>query len=525
MFISNCNLVWKGIKLVRELVGVIFGDTSPFEFKFAVSDAEIKRGDYIRVLHNSIWVLAQVEAITRSSDVISLDAAISVAMGKRISDTEEKVVAKAVTIGSKDKNDMLVTPKRPFSPGNKVYIADETLIKKTLGLSSGKAYIGILEGTDIQVRLDVNKMVQQHCSILAKTGSGKSYTAGVIIEELVEREVPLLIIDPHGEYTSLKSVNRNKKDNLLMSKFGVLPRGYDSVVTYTPSNLALNTTADEVFRLDGFNPSAKLLSQLIPSLTSTQTGVLYRAVKKSSSQKEFYSIEDVIAEVDNDFSNAKWGVMDALETIMNTGILSENPTTISELMQKGKTSIIDMHGVDPELQDIVVSMVCSELWEARKIGRVPPGMLIIEESHEFCPERGYKKTMSSEIIRTVASEGRKFGLGLMVISQRPARVDKNVLSQCHTQIILKITNANDLRALSKGLEGISSELEEEIKRLPPGVAVLVSGNIEIPILVDIRVRKSMHGGESINILDETGSKSKDEYGSILTSIFRRSEGV
>ncbi|MDY6958147.1 MAG: HAS-barrel domain-containing protein, partial [Halobacteriota archaeon] len=113
--------------MVRELVGVIFGDTSPFEFKFAVSDADIEKGDYVRVLHNSIWVLAQVESITRSSDIISLDAAIGVAMGKRVSDTEEKIVAKAVTIGSKDQNGMLVTPKRPFSPGNKVYIADDAL--------------------------------------------------------------------------------------------------------------------------------------------------------------------------------------------------------------------------------------------------------------------------------------------------------------------------------------------------------------------------------------------------------------
>jgi hypothetical protein len=74
-------------------------------------------------------------------------------------------------------------------------------------------------------------------------------------------------------------------------------------------------------------------------------------------------------------------------------------------------------------------------------------------------------------LRTIASEGRKFGLGLMVISQRPARIDKNVLSQCNTQIIMKVTNPNDLKAISKGLEGISSEVEEELKRLPPGVAM------------------------------------------------------
>ncbi|MDY6964509.1 MAG: ATP-binding protein [Halobacteriota archaeon] len=507
--------------MAREIVGIIFGETSPFEFKFAVSDVETKRSDYVKVSHNSRWVLAQVVAITISSDVLSLDAAISAASGKRIGDTEEKIVAKAIVIGSKDKNGLLRTPKTPFSPGDKVYKADHSLIKKTLGLASGDAYIGLLEGSDIQVRIDVNKLVQHHCSILAKTGSGKSYTAGVIIEELIEKGVPLLIIDPHGEYTSLKGVNRNKDDNILMERFGLLPRGYDSVITFTPSNLTLNQVADEVFRLDGVNLSAKMLSQLMPSLTNTQIGVLYRSVRRVMAHNEFYTIEDILAEVSGDNSNAKWNVIDALESLRDMGIFSDSPTVIDDLMQKGKTSIIDMRGVDPDLKDIVVSMICGELWEARKIGRVPPGMLIIEESHEFCPEKGYGKTASSNIIRTIASEGRKFGLGLMVISQRPARIDKNVLSQCHTQIILRITNANDLRALTKGLEGISTELEEEIKRLPPGVALLVSDDIERPISVDIRVRRSAHGGESISILDEEDSEEAHE--SLITSIFRRSE--
>ncbi|MDI6640256.1 MAG: ATPase, partial [Methanocellales archaeon] len=80
--------------------------------------------------------------------------------------------------------------------------------------------------------------------------------------------------------------------------------------------------------------------------------------------------------------------------------------------------------------------------------------------------------------------------------------------QCNTQIILKVTNPNDLRAISKGLEGFSSGMEEEIKRLPPGVALLVSNDIEHPILVDIRVRKSRHGGKSIPIVTKEDKRGK-----------------
>ena len=113
---------------------------------------------------------------------------------------------------------------------------------------------------------------------------------------------------------------------------------------------------------------------------------------------------------------------------------------------------------------------------------IPPGMLVVEEAHNYAPEKGFSKTLSSDILRTIASEGRKFGLGMMVISQRPARVDKNVLSQCGTQIIMKVTNPNDLKAISKGLEGVSSYVEDELMRLPPGVATLVSTDIELSLI-------------------------------------------
>ena len=67
-------------------------------------------------------------------------------------------------------------------------------------------------------------------------------------------------------------------------------------------------------------------------------------------------------------------------------------------------------------------------------------MMIVEEAHNYCPQQGQVAT--SRIMKTIAGEGRKFGLGMGIITQRPAKVDKNVLSQCNTQIILKVTNKN-----------------------------------------------------------------------------------
>ena len=80
------------------------------------------------------------------------------------------------------------------------------------------------------------------------------------------------------------------------------------------------------------------------------------------------------------------------------------------------------------------------------------------------------------------SEGRKFGLGVCLISQRPSRVEKNALSQVNTQIILKVTNPNDVKSISSSVEGITSETEKEIKNIPIGTA-LVTGVVDTPIFV------------------------------------------
>lgn len=485
--------------MARDSIGVIFGKTGTHEFRFAVPDISlVKRTDYVKVWHeNEGWTLAQVISMTSSSDDFKLDQASDAAGGARVDSPDSKIVAEAAVIGSRSKDGLLRAPRTPFSPGDKVFQADHELIRSTLGLSHGDIYMGLLEGQDIAVYLNMDSLIQKHCSILAKTGSGKSYTASVMLEELIERDIPLLIIDPHGEYGSLKEPGPANQQ-AYYDKYRISPRGFESQITvFTPANMVLNPDADELFRLDGHNLAPKDLMQILPDEKSSNLqGILYEAITKIRAEQESYSLDDIIFEVGNNKSKAKWNVISSLESLREADILSDRPTPIDELFAPGRAAIIDMKGVNPQLQNMIVAKLCTDLFEARKMGRVPAGMLVVEEAHNFCPERGFDKTASTEILRTIASEGRKFGLGLMVISQRPARVDKNVLSQCNTQVIMKMTNPNDLKAISKGLEGISSEVEEELKRLPPGVAMLVSNDIEHPVLVDIRVRKSRHGGES-----------------------------
>ncbi len=490
-----------------KVVGTISGDVGLHQFDF-IAEGAVRRNEYVKVWNElDGWILGRVASIV---DV-------------------EKKTATVEIIGYKDERGFLMQPKSTLSRDEKVFKADQAFIMDTLGLKTGGIHLGLLDGRNIPVHLRKEELIQKHCSILAKTGSGKSYTAGVLIEELLEKNVPLLIIDPHGEYLSLRYENRSEEERKQMDKFGITPKGYASkVVVYTPSNFSINPDADKLFRIDGINLSVNELYDFF-TLSDAQLGVLYQCINEIKAQKEFYTIDDIIKGIAESKSTAKWRMIHFLERIRETGILSDSPTRIEELVKAGKTAIIDMKGAEPKLQQLIVYRLCKEVFEGRKMGKIPPFMLVIEEAHNFCPERGFGQAVSSNILRTIASEGRKFGLGLLVISQRPARVDKNVISQCNTQIILKVTNPNDIKALSRGLEFMSSEMEEEIKRIPQGVALLSSPSIEMPIMVDVRVRRSEHGGraaetegaerkEAVPKTAEWAAEEKEERKSMLSRL-------
>jgi len=196
-----------------------------------------------------------------------------------------------------------------------------------------------------------------------------------------------------------------------------------------------------------------------------------------------------------------------LEPLAKMGLFSQTPTKLSDIVKEGQTSIIELKGIETGQQEIIVNRIVRKLFEARKMGKIPPMMMVVEEAHNFCPQQGVAK--SSATLRTVAGEGRKFGLGMCVVTQRPAKIDKNVLTQCATQIILKITSVNDLNAIGSSIEGFTESMKDDIQALPIGVALVTSSSLSRPMIVEIRVRETKHGGEGVSVI---GAKAKKKGG-------------
>lgn len=474
--------------MASDILGRITGKTSTSGFRFSISGS-IRKWDYVKVLHKEVGpCLAQVTEIER---------------------LDHTSIADCIIIGYRNERNFLRPPRTPFEPDSNVLVAEDELISKTLGLVKNGLYIGLLEGKPaMKFYIDAERLLTRHLAILAKSGAGKSYAVGVLLEELTERGFPVLIIDPHGEYSTIKYANNYDEDLKHIREYDISPKGYLEKIKEFATNTQINTEASQLTL--PMPSSAFELAEAVPfKLSQSQKALLYSALTDLRDRKPQFDLEDVASYVNLCESNAKWGLIAAIENLQKTNLFSLKPTEATELVKPGQLSIINLKGAPIELQEITVSSLACKLFEQRKLGNIPPFFLVLEEAHSFCPERGFGEARSSKIIRAIASEGRKFGLGLCVVSQRPARVDKNVLSQCSSQIILQVTNPNDLTAISSSFEGIRAETEREVQALPIGKALLL-GATDFPTFVDIRIRKSSHGGRSQKISFEDVSEEEEE---------------
>jgi len=456
------------------MLGKIVGRTTTMDFQFLVK-GPAKKFDYVWIPSKDCDVLAQIIEIEKSN---------------------EESIAYCNIIGYRD--GILKHLRIPLEPGNEVLKAEDVFIKKTLGLEEVKngAFVGHLNGYDsLRVLLDLNKLLTKHIAVLAKSGSGKSYTVAVLIEEILEKEIPVLVIDPHGEYSSLKY--KNEKDDLKLKKFKIEPKSYsNNVQEYSPD--IENNPSSIPLKLNAYNLNSSELVHLLPAkLSNTQQGLLYSGLRNMKDRVDFDSL---INELELEENNAKYTLINLIEFIQKLNLFSNSPTSLQELIQPGKCTIINLKGIQTELQEVVVYKLMKDLFEARKKSDIPPFFAIIEEAHNYIPERNFGEAKSSSILRQISSEGRKFGLGLCAVSQRPSRIDKSILSQCTTNIILKVTNPGDIKTIANSVEGLTGDTEKEIKNIPIGTA-MITGVVDLPLFVDIRPRKTKHGGEAVNMIE------------------------
>ena len=506
--------------------------------------------------------LGRIVAITRNNVLFSAALGegvedLNVLPGSRVSG--ETVYATVELIGFKDRTGEIRLPRRPLDPGAKVFGVDYQFLRQFYQFSEDTSiHIGNLVGYErgadaVPIYIDVNTLATEHLAVLAMTGAGKSYTVGRIIERLVaQMNGSVIVFDPHGEYgrafaggqirtnPDIADVEDSRDQQMLpkvIQKLQSLQTLGGGIHVYTPQDSDFDNKyggSNTRLALQFDNIDLDSIGEILPGLTEPQARVVDVAIRKWKKDepdrpRDVTNLLDLLSDVDAIKDDASLDLSDAekkalgarsaaiagirLRRVLNEANAfytagCEHPTNIQEIIGMrgtnavGRLVIVDLQGLSDDARQIIVALMSSEILNAAASKTEPtrPCFIVYEEGHNFAPAGG--ESISRAIIKKIAAEGRKFGVGFAVISQRPSKLDPDVTSQCNTLITMRIKNPDDQRFIAKSTEQLSQADLDELPSLSTGEALISGRSIPAPLLVRVGYKALKHGGESPRILQE-----------------------
>ncbi|MDI6807164.1 MAG: ATP-binding protein [Candidatus Aenigmarchaeota archaeon] len=457
---------------------------STSEFSFVIAETKeipIRKGQYVQLNTEDGLLIARVAEIIKTNRYFMQAEAVSEygREGKAMDeffpvDRWEYLVANATPLGIWD-NGIQRRASFPPSPGTKVYRADEKILFDFLGLDAERGLaIGSVEFHELEARLNLTKLFQKHCSVLAQTGFGKSYLVAVLIEEILKRsdelgKPALIVVDPHGEYL-----------------------GFTQDRTFS--------TKTKIFRIGDLEISANNLSsyqiaEFQPHITYVGKRELAKVISQLKNEKRAYGMDELIQAVEaSDITPKTKGPLLAWISELARSLLfgKIDRPSVQELAKPGQLSILDLSDfIHLRDRQILLTHLARKLFNSRRANEIPPFILFVEESHQFCPEQVERsQAISKGIIETIAREGRKFNACLVLISQRPIQLSTTALSQCDSHIIMHVSNPYDLDHIAKSCEGITKDVLKSIPGLKVGEAIITGEVVNYPLLVKVRERES-----------------------------------
>ena len=509
------------------------------------------------------YVLGRITSVSRSNVLYNSGLGQSVTElellpGAQI--TGEQVVARLELIGYKDLlTEQIKMPRRALDPGSNVETVDYQFLSEFYQFDESRSlHIGNLIGYErgeniVPVYLAIDRLVTEHLAVLAMTGSGKSYTVGRIVERLVAlNNGTVVIFDPHGEYgRALQDGNLQFNENLDLSDeprdqraipeiqeaFRRLEGADAGIVVYTPQNPSFRhkyAGRNKELALQFDHLEMDDVSEILPGLTEPQQRVLDVAIRywRFSERAEprdinrlRYFLGDGLEEMKSwdELSQAEATALNsrsaAVASIKLSRVLNEAQsfysaalaytTDIYEMVgrpsdRRGRLAIIDLQGLSDTAKQVITALISTEILRAAssKTDRIRPVFLVFEEGHSFAPAG--EPAVSHRIIRKIAAEGRKFGVGFAIVSQRPSKLDPDVTSQCNTLITMRLKNPDDQRFIAKTSDMVSKGDVDELPSLSTGEALIYGRSIPAPLLVKVGQKALVHGGESPEVLDIWG---------------------
>ena len=498
-------------------IGTVVGSTSPLEFRFHLKRFTAKLGDLVTVeveipseetgSKQNVLVWGRIIELQRFNPFLPAEATVELAdegldlTDTVLSNTRDQIEGTVLVLGRTAGNDYtkLVPLNYPVQPGAIVQLPQAESIKMILTGDDQKTHrmnIGTLIGRkDIDVSLKTNMVIARHMAILAMTGGGKTVAARRVIRELLTINYPLVILDPHGDYLAF------------WEKQKLFPK--NKIKLFYPSIKVTEQNRDLI---------AYLVSQMTQGLTDPQRDIFSQAMDRTPiNENEKVDITNFISRLMDQLDQLKASHKGTIPAVkrglrlvvshMDAMIASNenlrrrfkqfkfepmpDPQIEPEkIIAPGQASIVYLGGYDHLTQSTVVALTLKHLFQHRASMRniIPPFLTMVEEAHNFIPSRGegQTETPSVEIIRKVITEGRKFGVGLVLISQRPSRLDETTLSQCNTFIIFRLVNPRDQSFVEKVMENLSKADSKLLPGFGPGEGIVSGQAVRFPLVVRVK---------------------------------------
>lgn len=372
--------------------------------------------------------------------------------------------------------------------------------------------------------------------VCGKRGTGKSYTAGIVAEEIynlpdeIRKNLSVLMIDTMGIYWSMKIPN--EKDIDLLKQWGTKPQGLTNAKIFIPKGYIeeykqAGISVDNPFTLSVGELTAEDWIVTFGFSMIDDYGILMeRVMERIRESRSNYSIDDIISEVQKDQDaekRVKLAVINRLRAAKSWGVFDKRGTKVEELLQPGVISILDVShfmrvsgswSIRAMLVALISRKIFSQRLKARKAeeygqvtGQVKKTMpmvwLMVDEAHQFIPNKG--STAATGPMLTLIKEGREPGISLLMITQRPNKLHEDALSQADMIISHRLTSKVDIEALRSIMQTYMLEdIQDYLNDLPrtKGSAIILDDNSERIYQAQVRPRFSWHAGGSPIIIKE-----------------------
>lgn len=357
---------------------------------------------------------------------------------------------------------------------------------------------------------DMNELLGKHTAVLGSTGAGKSGAVAAIIHSVLARggeagyaswKPRIVILDPHNEYgAAFPAHSRLSPDDGTLSLPYWLLNFQETVALLIGKTEFVATSQANIVKsalMDARNEGATALGLEVGAIT-VDSPVPYKLgtlrakieadkppqISKQDSHIAILQKLDVLeADARLSFLMANWA----------GGAQDPFPTIVAQLMGDGpQPRVIDISGVPNEVAGVCSAVIARTLfnlkvWQTSEERASDPVLLVCEEAHQYVPNRGEAQyEAAQEAIRRIAKEGRKYGVGLLLVSQRPSEVEATVLSQCNSWVVLRVTNDADREHVKAILPDSMAGLTKMLSGLRRQEAIFVGQAAMLPSRIMIR---------------------------------------